>query len=106
MQPEDEWIEEAAAAEHESWSGWMRWMLTEIERDLDKERVTIDTKSRFLALIKGCQLRGEGTMLSCMKRWRRQMNTTYANLSEKEKESDRIEARKKAPAYERAWKGE
>ena len=87
--PED--IEVLAAAEHESWSGWTKWMLGQIEKEL---RPAIDEAGRD----------GEDPMLAfenlpCVQRWRRQMKTPYAELSEKEKESDRKEAREKVKVY-------
>jgi len=37
--------------------------------------------------------------LDCVKRWKRQMNTSYAELSGREKESDRKVVREKLPLY-------
>lgn len=80
--PDD--IETLAAAEHESWAGWATYMLNRMEAELD----AVDpTAARRLRASKGVQ------------RWRRQAATSYADLPESEKESDRIEARKKLAAY-------
>lgn len=59
-----ETIERLAEIAHESWAGWMRWQWA-------PERTPED-----------------------LERWRRQAATPYADLSEREKESDRVEARK------------
>jgi hypothetical protein len=64
-------LESMAALEHERWSGWERYRekcAAEVRRGTDPE--------------------------SHEARWRRQRDTPYAGLSEREKESDRVEARK------------
>ncbi len=88
--PED--IEILAAAEHESWSGWMRWMLKEIKEDIGESWVRPGMKDALNLLMSH-----QG--IACFRRWKRQAETPYAGLSEKEKESDRIEARKKLKVY-------
>ncbi len=64
-------IEALADLEHERWSGWEKYR---------------------------CQMVGDGSGVSYidshLARWRRQRETAYADLTEKEKESDRVEARK------------
>lgn len=72
-------MEALAAQEHESWSGWTRWMLQEMNKESDGD----------------FELKG----LSCVERWRQQIATTYADLSEKEKESDRKVVREKLSLY-------
>jgi hypothetical protein len=57
-------IERLAAVEHERWAGWMKW-----------------------------EHRPEVTDADCA-RWARQSDTPYSELSEREKEYDRIEVRK------------
>ena len=74
-------IEMLAAVEHKSWGGWTKWMLSQIR----KQMAPVD--------------RGAFEELLCVQRWRRQMNTPYADLSEKEKESDRKEVREKLKVY-------
>lgn len=82
-------IEALAALEHESWSGWTRWMLGKLREEIaagamgDEE---LDPE-RFDAL-------------ACVQRWTRQMETPYVDLHEKEKESDREEVLKKLPTYQ------
>jgi len=61
---EDGVIEALAALEHERWSGWEKY----------RETKHCDAKNLL--------------------RWKRQRETAYADLSEQEKESDRVEARK------------
>ena len=67
----DALVEALAAVEHERWSGWERY----------RESCT----ASHLA---------HGGDEAPETRWRRQRSTPYADLSEKEKESDRVEARK------------
>lgn len=65
--------EQLAALAHDQWSSWMRYM--------------------FEQSVKG----DDGSIKippSLVNRWKRQMKTPYAELSEKEKESDRTEADK------------
>jgi len=62
-----------ADVSHEIWSHWMRWMFTcgEIQND------------------------GSWVMpASLVERWHRQMSTSYADLTEKERDSDREQADK------------
>jgi hypothetical protein len=72
----DELREALAAYAHEAWSGWMRYMFGKCERahGYDHEAVAIPKWA--------------------VERWTRQMNTSYADLPEEEKESDRKEADK------------
>ena len=60
-------VEALAALAHEQWAGWTRWML---------DCLASPTREDHIA------------------RWERQMSTLYADLPEREKESDRVEARK------------
>lgn len=65
--------ERLADLEHERWSSWMRWMFTTGTFNAD----------------------GTWTMPAALvERWQRQMNTPYAELSEREKDSDRKEVDK------------
>lgn len=58
---------------HEQWSGWMRYMFSKAPLNED----------------------GSWTMpAEFVERWQRQMNTSYAELSEPEQNSDRTEADK------------
>jgi hypothetical protein len=58
---------------HDAWSGWMKYMFSKSTKNEDGS-VTIPS--------------------SLVDRWTRQMNTSYWELPETEKESDRDEARK------------
>ena len=65
--------EKLAEHAHDSWTGWMEYLFSQSE------------------------LKSNGTVVipvGSVKRWLRQMHTPYANLSESEKESDRVEADK------------
>lgn len=65
--------ERLADVQHDIWSHWMRWMFTTGTFHED----------------------GTWTMpASLVQRWQRQMETPYAELTEREKDSDRTEADK------------
>lgn len=69
---EKDLIEMLAHRNHDSWSNWMKYLFS---RGEDKE---------------------DGTWIMpkwAVDRWKRQMETLYGGLSEKEKESNRIEAK-------------
>jgi hypothetical protein len=69
----DDLREQLAALAHEQWAGWMKYMFGQ---SLEKEDGSIEIPSSLVA------------------RWKRQMNTTYTELPEDERESDRVEADK------------
>lgn len=79
-------MEAMAEAEHVSWSGWTKWMLKCLEKDLVDHPACGPGQPRLRDL-------------PCVKRWLRQINTPYPYLSESEKESDREVVREKWPAY-------
>lgn len=64
-------IDVLAAAAHKMWAHWMEYMLG-VCTETEEGDLVIPAKS--------------------VKRWRRQMNTEYEQLSEKEKQSDRYVA--------------
>lgn len=66
-------LEELAAIEHERWAHWQRYMHGK------------------------CEKRSDGALVippELVAQWERQISTTYAQLSEKEQESDREQVRK------------
>jgi len=65
--------EEVAAVQHEIWSHWMKYMLSVGEYKDDETWVMPKEK---------------------LKRWKRQMNTSYADLTDGGRESDRHQADK------------
>ena len=83
-------MEALAALEHESWAGWTKWMLAEIRRELGEQNWALQGTSPLELF--------ERTV-KCVQRWERQMATPYAELSEKEKESDRKVVREKIALY-------
>ncbi len=69
-------IETLAAVEHERWSHWQRYMHEKCVRQLD------------------------GSLLipaDLVRRWQKQIETPYSELTEKEKDSDREQVRKYVP---------
>lgn len=72
MEIDKELFEKLAEQAHISWSGWQQWVFEKSIENID-ETFTIPYES--------------------VKRWKRQINTEYKDLSESEKESDRIEVR-------------
>ncbi len=73
---ENEFIEVLADKEHASWSHWMEYLFDVCKRNEDGS-VTIPP--------------------DLAKRWRGQAKTPYADLTEKEKQSDRDEVHKIMP---------
>ena len=82
VKAEDDRLEALADLEHQQWAHWTTYML-----------------DALYALTAGSGVDLEA--LPCVKRWRRQIDTPYAELSEKEKESDREWARKVLEVAER-----
>jgi hypothetical protein len=76
---ERELIEKLADIEHTRWSKWQEYFFSKC---LFKKDVGFDDRYVYFALSK-----------DLYERWVRQINTSYAELSEAEKESDRKEAR-------------
>lgn len=66
-------VEELSNIEHESWSKWMKYLFS-VSKENEDGSVTIPKDK--------------------VDRWKKQMNTNYEDLSDKEKESDRKEAKK------------
>ena len=69
--------EELAALMHEVWAHWMKYLFEQCERGFDGW--------------------GDGSAVipeGLVERWKRQINTPYDELSEKEKDSDRHQADK------------
>lgn len=78
-------VEELAAVEHERWSHWQRY------------------------LHKQCVPGPDGSLTipaNLVSQWTRQINTAYAQLSEKEKDSDREQVWRYLPIIEAAFLAE
>ena len=60
--------EQLAGLEHEQWVGWMNYLF---EKSIEREDGSVTIPAELV------------------ERWKRQINTPYANLSDSEKESDR-----------------
>ena len=67
-------MEALADVQHDIWSSWMKYLLFIISKENQAGDYFIPKGS--------------------VKRWQRQINTPYKDLSEKEKESDRNQVRK------------
>ncbi|MFW6046365.1 MAG: hypothetical protein ACOCP4_00980 [Candidatus Woesearchaeota archaeon] len=79
MKNKDDVLEELADFCHDQWSNWMTYLFSKCYDDVgqfDRINGNLVIPAEFV------------------KRWERQINTPYKNLSEEEKESDRKEARK------------
>ena len=70
---ENKEIEKLADVEHKGWSRWMKYLFS-VSKENEDGTITIPKNK--------------------VDRWKRQMNTDYKDLSNKEKESDRKEVRK------------
>ena len=83
---EEEFIEKSAYLEHERWSKWQSYFFSKCSVKPQSQVNGMDDRYVYLALPK-----------DLYERWVRQMNTSYNELSEQEKESDRLEVRKYIP---------
>ena len=73
MSSDSDLREQLAALAHAQWSGWMQWLF-QLSTTHSDETVTIQPEHAL--------------------RWKHQMNTPYAELTEREKDRDREEADK------------
>lgn len=81
--------EKLAELEHQQWAHWTRHMLEVLNPLLQ------------MAAFSPLRLAGSDKAREALERWKRQINTPYADLSEKEKDSDREWADKVLAAMER-----
>ncbi len=75
-------LEELAAVEHERWSHWQRYLHAQCEPGADGS-LTIPADQ--------------------VRNWTRQLNTPYAELTEKEKDSDREQVERYLPVIAAAF---
>jgi len=78
----DELIEQLSDKEHASWARWMQYLFSQCETYMVGDSLVIPGR--------------------LVRHWRRQIETPYAELSEKEKQSDREEVAHILPIIE-AW---
>ena len=76
--------EKIAEIQHAIWSHWMKYLFSKCYQE--------SKEGEFICVIDG----------DCVERWKRQMNTSYSDLTEKEKESDRHQADKVLPLLHEA----
>jgi hypothetical protein len=93
--------EQVAALEHEQWAHWTRYMLKELKPLLNLAcrfdlLLTVETLSEADAIDRA---------LGALQRWKRQIETPYAELTEREKESDREWADKVLAVALGRWPG-
>ncbi len=77
-------LEQLAAAEHDRWSDWQRYVFTQ------------------------CQQAADGSLVvpaELVRKWSRQMDSPFAALTEAEKDSDREQVERYLPIIERALEG-
>ena len=90
-------LEILASAHHESWAGWTRYMLGQMETQIREwqqdYREHPGRPPDFATVL---------SSLPCVERWTRQMSTAYEDLPEEEKASDRTEVGKHIVDY-RPW---
>ena len=72
----EEFVEKGANLEHDRWARWQKYMFSKC---IEKQEYWMKTILLTLPI-------------ELYKRWDRQIDTKYADLSEEEKESDRKEA--------------
>lgn len=75
-------VEELSAVEHERWARWQRYVHSKCTPHGDDGSLTIPAE--------------------LVRRWQRQIDTPYADLTEKEKESDREQVREYLPLIAKA----
>lgn len=92
-----ELIERLAALEHEQWAHWTQHMLDVLSVNIplgDEAAMALHRQTGNFLRIHGeaaavGQYERQVESFEAVKRWRRQSETPYADLSEAEKESDR-----------------
>jgi hypothetical protein len=80
-------IEQLADAEHASWARWMAYLFSKCEPELEEgaQKRAVPTGALVIPA-------------ALVKHWQRQIDTPYADLSEREKQSDRDEVAQIVPA--------
>ena len=76
-------IEKLANVQHEIWAHWMKYMFSQCEEEKEEDMFGKDYPTGGLIIPK-----------EKVERWKRQIETSYSKLTEKEKESDRNQVRK------------
>jgi hypothetical protein len=87
----EEFVEKGADLEHNRWARWQKYFFSKCQIKPQHEVGGNDDRYVYFALRK-----------DLYERWTRQIETTYADLSEAEKESDRKETRNYLPLLSHA----
>lgn len=103
----DSLVEELAAIEHERWADWQRWVQRgkawQVREDTPAlVRVPGEPEPRRAVIPAGALVLPPDDVA----RWDRQITTPYADLTQREKESDRAQVRRHLPVFVRraaAW---
>ena len=85
----EELIEKLAEIEHEQWAHWTKYLFSKLDLNVTPSSFGVSGLRRV------CSISEDD-----YKRWSRQIQTPYRELSEKEKESDREWARKVVEAVQ------
>lgn len=92
----EEFIEKGADLEHERWSGWQKYLHSLCSKH------TVNSLNASTKQYEEIETGGLVIHRDRVVHWERQIATPYSELTEKEKEYDRIEVRKYLPLVESA----
>src|SRR5207302_8701032 len=89
LMTEQELIEQLADKEHASWARWQDYFFSKCHMYVEGEHLMYSRDKVYFSLPR-----------ELVERWRRQVDTPYAELSEQEKQSDREEVKHILPIIE------
>jgi len=97
--PSDTVLEDLASLEHEQWAHWTKYMLSVLAPVFEAVDV-LENASGYEAVVGVPEI---ADAYAAVKRWKRQIETAYADLTEKERDSDREWARKVMDTVKLPW---